>query len=72
MSCTGGNSTGNTDPDSNSTNPNQTNSNGGGVYIPATEVVLCANCPIIDEDDECFLTDEEFNASFSVNSPLLQ
>jgi len=52
VSCTGGNSTGDTDPNSNSTNPNQTTSNGGGdaTNEPSTTPVLCTDCPPIEED----------------------
>lgn len=48
----GSGSTSGYDPSNNNTNSNTTNSNGGGNYtpIPDTEVILCTDCPLIEDD----------------------
>lgn len=53
----GSGSTSGYDPSNNNTNSNTTNSNGGGNYtpIPDTEVILCTDCPLIEDD--CSATD---------------
>ncbi len=75
IDCTDGSNSGYEYDDNNNNNNNNNQSSGygsegggNGGENPDTAIVFCTQ-DCADEDDKCFLSDEDFNAPFSANSP---